>query len=171
MEAQDNRNQYDKARKKEVIPFLITLLIQSIILLITVSISSKFFTEFQDGTVGPPLLIKMLVLIFPLSMVYSIISSTFNLLKKLKGIDEVESKREPVEYADLYINTEKSKLLKILAIIFSCFIDFIFIAFLVGFTITFVKEGVLEVIPITSLFLFIIVRSASYGITKKILNK
>lgn len=89
----------------------------------------------------------------------------------MKAIDEVESKGESAEYANLYMSVEKSQLSKVVSAIFGCIIDLIFIGFLVGFTIAFVKEGVLEVIPITSVFIFLIVKSASYRITKKILDK
>lgn len=82
MAAQDNRNQYNKARQEVIIPFLVVLLIQSLILLATTSTAIRVFSDFQESAVGPPVLVTILVLIFPISLICSIVSSVFSLLKK-----------------------------------------------------------------------------------------
>lgn len=165
MEAQDNK----KTILKETISFIITMIFILAFLIPMFKLINRFIEEFK-GTEDAMLFVK-LIYISPAVFLYLGTLTIINYVKTLKAIKRAIKNGDLAENFEMYKIYEKNIFTEILSIILSYFIDFIFIAFLVLMTIIFVREGALEVIPITSIFLFVIIRNVSYRITKKILNK
>lgn len=169
MEVQDNRY-YDKLRTKRTILFIIKTAIQILFLITIISIIKKSLIP-TDTKEIPPLIIRFVVLIFPLSILYSILTNIIVYIKYMKGINSIEEAGETEEEILAYIYTQDFKTSKIMSVLFKCIISIFLLIILISTYIMFANEGFWQIMPVFSLFSFIITRSIAYKLYKYIKYK